>query len=166
MKRIRDAKKLHATLPIVATLGGVQRYRRLVSDPQQVRRWTRRGAIVPTMLVAYFSWGQAVRRHQGATGENPPPHLTPVGRDRHGRRARLLGLVRPIWACVLVELLIGKREKISHRRAILLALEPAVYVAVAQTLKSRESTALSRWSVPSNPRSDEGGPRSGSAHGG
>jgi hypothetical protein len=161
MKGLGDARKLHATLPIIATLGAVQRYRRLVTNPQQVRRWTRNGAIVPSILVAYFSLGQAMTRRQAATGEITPGDAAPASRLRPGRKARRLALLRPIWACVLVELLIGRREKISHPRAMVLALEPAVYIAVAQTLKRRESTPLPGWSVPGNPRAPGGPQRQG-----
>jgi hypothetical protein len=154
VKRIGDERKLQATLPIIATLGGVQRYRRLVADPQKVRRWTRNGAIVPAVLVAYFSLGQAVGRRQAATGEATPQRDAPAGRPLYGRKGRVLGLLRPLWAFLFVELLIGKRAKISRGRAILLALEPVVYVAVAQTLRTRE-TPLSRWSVLGNPPTDQ-----------
>ena len=154
-RRIGGARKLQATLPIIATLGGVQRYRRLVADPQKVRRWTRNGAIVPAVLVATVSLGQAVTRRRAATGEAAPQHDVPVGRVAYGRRARVLGLLRPLWALLLVELLIGRREKISRGRAILLALEPVVYVAVAQTLRTRGATPLSRWSALGNPPTDE-----------
>jgi hypothetical protein len=141
MKWIGEAKRLHATLPIVATLGGIHRYRRLVTDPQQVRKWTRNGAIVPTILVAYYSWGQATTRRQSGAGDRTPPPARPFGWPPHDPKARLLGLLRPIWAFVVVELLIGKRRNLSRQRAILLALEPAVYVAVAQALRSRARDA-------------------------
>jgi hypothetical protein len=153
VKGIGDGGKLQAALPIIATLGGVQRYRRLVADPQKVRRWTRNGAIVPAVLVAYFSLGQAAGRRQAATDEATPQGDVSVGRPLYGRKDRVAGLLRPLWALLLVELLIGKRAKISRGRAILLALEPAVYVAVAQTLRSRE-TPLSRWSALGKPPTD------------
>ena len=110
---------------------------------------------MPAVLVATVSLGQAVTRRRAPTGEAAPQHDVPVGRPRYGPRARVLGLLRPLWALLLVEVLIGRREKISRGRAVLLALEPAVYVAVAQTLRTRGATPLSRWSALGNPPTDE-----------
>ena len=102
-----------------------------------------------------FRWARPRLAARRSPARPPRSTTYPSAGPCYGRKAGWLGLLRPLWAFLLVELLIGRREKISRGRAILLALEPAVYVAVAQTLRTRGETPLSRWSALGKPPTDE-----------
>lgn len=136
MKWVAEDANRNILVTIAAVLGGIQSYRRLIEDPQKVRRWNRNGSIAALAVICWFMIGEVASKRAASPRQSPidTVHLRPHQPDP---KVLLFAAAQPIVGVLMTELLIGKREIISPRRATVLAFGLSAFRVVSQDVKRR-----------------------------
>jgi len=137
LKWSTDEANRGALLIVIGTLGGIFSYRRLIADPQKVRRSNRNGSIAVLVVIGWMLVGRALTERVASSRRASPAELVALKPRNPDPKTLLLPAARATVGVLMTELLVGKREIISPRRATLIALGLSALRVIRRDFKRR-----------------------------